>query len=144
MGESRRRPAPLRAVPAEDEAADAAQAAELSRAAREAVRQPADPRIDRQLAWMGLAEEEPGAGGDGGPAEIVADERRDDARVSEPVMAEAAETGPNSAGLDDLRASVAALSALVERAEGRFRALAVVVAVEAVAIVLLAALFLTR
>ena len=31
------------------------QAAELSRAAREAVRQPADPRIDRQLARMGLA-----------------------------------------------------------------------------------------
>ena len=32
------------------------QAAELSRAAREAVRQPADPRIDRQLARMGLAD----------------------------------------------------------------------------------------
>jgi hypothetical protein len=39
-------------------------AAELSRAAREAVRQPADPRIDRQLARMGLAplpEEDAGA-----------------------------------------------------------------------------------
>jgi hypothetical protein len=34
------------------------QAAELSRAAREAVRQPADPRIDRQLARMGLADDE--------------------------------------------------------------------------------------
>ena len=33
------------------------QAAELSRAAREAVRQPADPRIDRQLARMGLADD---------------------------------------------------------------------------------------
>jgi hypothetical protein len=30
--------------------------AELSRIAREAVRQPADPRIDRQLEWMGLTE----------------------------------------------------------------------------------------
>ena len=34
------------------------QAAQLSRAAREAVRQPADPRIDRQLARMGLADDE--------------------------------------------------------------------------------------
>ena len=34
--------------------------AELSRIAREAVRQPADPRLDRQLAKMGLADE-PGA-----------------------------------------------------------------------------------
>lgn len=34
------------------------QAAELSRAAREAVRQPADPRIDRQIARMGLASDE--------------------------------------------------------------------------------------
>jgi hypothetical protein len=30
--------------------------AELSRMAREAVRQPADPRLDRQLARMGLAD----------------------------------------------------------------------------------------
>ena len=34
------------------------QAAELSRAARDAVRQPADPRIDRQLARMGLADDD--------------------------------------------------------------------------------------
>jgi len=45
------------------------QAAELSRAAREAVRQPADPRIDRQLARMGLAgEDEPDAAGAVRPA----------------------------------------------------------------------------
>jgi hypothetical protein len=31
--------------------------AELSRIAREAVRQPADPRLDKQLARMGLADE---------------------------------------------------------------------------------------
>jgi hypothetical protein len=31
--------------------------AELSRIAREAVRQPADPRMDRQLARMGLTDE---------------------------------------------------------------------------------------
>ena len=30
--------------------------AELSRSARQAIHQPADPRLDRQLAWMGLAE----------------------------------------------------------------------------------------
>jgi hypothetical protein len=39
--------------------------AELSRMAREAVRQPADPRLDKQLAWMGLLDTdeppEPGA-----------------------------------------------------------------------------------
>jgi hypothetical protein len=31
--------------------------AELSRIAREAVRQPADPRLDKQLAWMGLTDD---------------------------------------------------------------------------------------
>ena len=35
--------------------------AELSRMAREAVRQPADPRLDRQLARMGLIDDEPAA-----------------------------------------------------------------------------------
>jgi hypothetical protein len=40
---------------------------ELSRIAREAVRQPPDPRLEKQLAWMGLgdapapAEREPGS-----------------------------------------------------------------------------------
>jgi hypothetical protein len=38
--------------------------AELSRMAREAVRQPADPRLDRQLARMGLADA-PATGLDG-------------------------------------------------------------------------------
>jgi hypothetical protein len=31
--------------------------ADLSRIAREAVRQPADPRLDKQLAWMGLTDD---------------------------------------------------------------------------------------
>ena len=150
MGESRRRPPPLRAVPAEDEADDPTQAAELSRAAREAVRQPADPRIDRQLAWMGLADDEPagapderladvGAGAAAAPVAGSADEHG-----GEPVAPVPVETHADVDDLDELRATVARLSAAVERAEGRFRALAVVVAVEAVAIVLVAALFLTR
>jgi len=41
------------APPAEPTLSDA----ELSRIAREAVRQPADPRMDRQLARMGLTDE---------------------------------------------------------------------------------------
>lgn len=41
------------APPAEATTSDA----ELSRIAREAVRQPADPRLDRQLAKMGLTDE---------------------------------------------------------------------------------------
>ena len=45
-------------APTADSTPDELQAAELSRAAREAVRQPADPRIDRQLARMGLADDE--------------------------------------------------------------------------------------
>jgi len=43
------------AIATDDEQGDAAEQARLSRAAREAVRHPADPRIDRQLARMGLA-----------------------------------------------------------------------------------------
>jgi uncharacterized membrane protein len=35
--------------------------AELSRIAREAVRQPADPRLDRQLERMGLTDSPPGS-----------------------------------------------------------------------------------
>ena len=41
------------AAPAEPAMSDA----ELSRIAREAVRQPADPRMDRQLARMGLTDD---------------------------------------------------------------------------------------
>ena len=44
--------------------------AELSRIAREAVHQPADPRLDRQLARMGVMEAaEPVAGPPGQPAD---------------------------------------------------------------------------
>ena len=47
-----------RGTPQAEPTPEELQAAELSRAAREAVRQPADPRIDRQLARMGLADDE--------------------------------------------------------------------------------------
>jgi hypothetical protein len=47
-----------RGTPQAEPTLEELQAAELSRAAREAVRQPADPRIDRQLARMGLADDE--------------------------------------------------------------------------------------
>jgi hypothetical protein len=57
-------PAPAAAEPTPEDL----QAAELSRAAREAVRQPADPRIDRQLARMGLAPtDDEGGAAVGGP-----------------------------------------------------------------------------
>lgn len=48
---SERRPRPPRAEPSPPPTD-----AELSRIAREAVRQPADPRIDKQLARMGLTD----------------------------------------------------------------------------------------
>lgn len=46
------RPHPPKAEPGPTEA-------ELSRMAREAVHQPPDSRIDKQLAWMGLTDSEP-------------------------------------------------------------------------------------
>ena len=47
--------------------------AELSRIAREAVRQSADPRIDRQLEWMGLTEPSEGAEREARPQRAVPD-----------------------------------------------------------------------
>jgi len=52
------------APPAEPTTSDA----ELSRIAREAVRQPADPRMDRQLARMGLTDVADDAGRRSGPS----------------------------------------------------------------------------
>lgn len=52
--DERARPAGHGSRVADDEALDAAQAEALSRAAREAVRQPADPRIERSFAHLGL------------------------------------------------------------------------------------------
>jgi hypothetical protein len=73
------------------------QAAELSRAAREAVRHPADPRIDRQLARMGLAEstEEVAAREDGArvPARVV---RAEDLVRLEDELAEAREAATDA------------------------------------------------
>jgi hypothetical protein len=93
---------------------------------------------------MGLADDEPGGGPDEGAGDVAAVSASADEHGGEPFVPVLAETQAAPGDLDELRASVARLSASVERAEGRFRALAVVVAVEAVAIALVAALFLTR
>ena len=47
---------PVRAQPTKSEPTPAPTEAELSRIAREAVRQPADPRLDKQLERMGLTD----------------------------------------------------------------------------------------
>ena len=103
-----------------------AQAAELSRAAREAVRQPADPRLDRQLARMGLAapatEEAPASG-------------NVDREPSRPDRAEE---------LEALRSTLASTGTALADVTRRVDALRWVVAIEGVAIALLAVLLMLR
>jgi hypothetical protein len=70
--------------------------AELSRIAREAVRQPADPRMDRQLARMGLTD-----GAD------------DDARRASPAAGPSALSTANAARIEQLASRVRWLQVLV-------------------------------
>ena len=109
-----------------DEAAiEQARAAELSRAAREAVRQPADPRIDRQLARMGLA-----------PAdEDTAPPGSMDRQAAQPARADE---------LEAARATSTATQAGLERATRRLDLLTWVVTIEGIAIAILALLVLIR
>lgn len=112
---------PARATdPGDDEAA---RAAELSRAAREAVRQPADPRIDRQLARMGLAPDD--SAGQAGDLRVPA----------RPVRAEE---------LEAARAEAAASAAALSSAGERLRRMTWIAALEAIGIVALVILLLVR
>jgi hypothetical protein len=106
------------------------QAAELSRAAREAVRQPADPRIDRQLARMGLATDEAPPAGDSArvPARVV---RAEDLARLEDDLAEAREAAADA-------------QARLGRADRRLQQLTWAVTIEGVAVALLAVLLLVR
>jgi hypothetical protein len=98
------------------------QAAELSRAAREAVRH-TDPRIDRQLARMGLADPEEQAGD---PT------MRPQMRVVRPE------------DVDRLEDGLAAAEATVARTNQRLNLLTWVVAFEGIAVAILALLLLFR
>jgi hypothetical protein len=98
------------------------QAAELSRAAREAVRQPADPRIDRQLARMGLADDEDTA----------------QSGVRAPVR------GVRVEDIDRLEAELAATRAALAGAERRVNLVTWVVTLEGIAVAILALLLLLR
>jgi hypothetical protein len=104
------------------------QAAELSRAAREAVRHPADPRIDRQLARMGLADDDAAAPGDGGrvAARVV---RAEDVERLEAALAEA-------------QAASADAQARLARADRRLQLLTWAVTLEGIAVAILAVLLL--
>lgn len=118
--------APAAAEPTPEEL----QAAELSRAAREAVRQPADPRIDRQLARMGLATDEAPPAEDGArvPARVV---RAEDLARLEDELAEAREAAADA-------------QARLDGADRRLRQLTWAVAIEGIAVALLAVLLLVR
>jgi hypothetical protein len=104
--------------PADPAAEEAARAAQLSRAAREAVRQPADPRIDRQLARMGLAPS------DGEPPEAP--------------QAPSPGRGVPPDEMGRLEAALVDAEATVGRLGRRLNALTWVVTIEGVAIALLA------
>lgn len=109
------------------ESADDQVAAELSKAAREAVRQ-SDPRIDRQLAKMGLADADDGSADAAVPARPI--------RVSDldALREELAAT----------RSDAASLAVAVEQLRGRVALVGALVAVEGVALVAVAALLLLR
>jgi hypothetical protein len=109
-------------VPPADASPQNAQAAELSRAAREAVRH-TDPRIDRQLARMGLADTE----GETGDAPV-----RPQVRVVRPE------------DVDRLEEDVSAARAAVARANQRVNLLTWVVTFEGIAVAILALLLLFR
>jgi hypothetical protein len=109
-------------TPTADPTPEELQAAELSRAAREAVRQPADPRIDRQLARMGLADDEdPAQNGSRASARSVRAEDVD--RIEE-----------------ELAATRAALAGM----ERRVNVVTWVVSLEGIAVAILALLLLLR
>ena len=98
------------------------QAAQLSRAAREAVRQPADPRIDRQLARMGLADDEdPTQNGPRIPAR-----------------------GVRAEDVDRIEEELAATRAALAGVERRVNLVTWVVTLEGIAVAILALLLLLR
>ena len=98
------------------------QAAELSRAAREAVRQPADPRIDRQLARMGLADDEDPT--QNGPRTAARSVRAED--------------------VDRIEEELAATRAALAGVERRMNLVTWVVTLEGIAVAILALLLLLR
>jgi len=98
------------------------QAAELSRAAREAVRQPADPRIDRQLARMGLADDE--------------DPTRNGLK--------AAGRAVRAEDVERLEEELAATRAALARAERRVNLVTWAVTLEGIAVAILAVLLFLR
>lgn len=106
------------------------QAAELSRAAREAVRHPADPRIDRQLARMGLAES----------TEAVTP-REDGARVPARVV-RAEDLVRLEDDLADAREAAADAQARLARTDRRLQQLIWAVVIEGIAVAILAVLVL--
>ena len=115
------------AAPADVPTSQEQQAAELSRAAREAVRH-TDPRIDRQLARMGLTDEDvpPRENGARVPARVV---RAEDLARLEDELAEAREAA------DDAVTRLA-------RADRRLQLLTWAVTLEGIAIAILALLVL--
>jgi hypothetical protein len=105
------------AIATDDEQGDAAEQARLSRAAREAVRHPADPRIDRQLARMGLAPD----------ADDAAEVRN-----------------ASTTELQEVRSAIAMADEVAAETTRRIDRLTLAVSLEAVAIVVLAVLLLLR
>jgi hypothetical protein len=110
------------ATPPAEPTPEELQAAELSRAAREAVRQPADPRIDRQLARMGLADDEdPALSGVRAPTRVV---RAED--------------------VDRIEEELATARAALASVERRVNLVTWVVTLEGIAVAILAVLLLLR
>ena len=92
--------------------------AELSRIAREAVRQPADPRLDKQLAWMGLTDD---------PAPVAAP----------PVAAPPVAPVASASGAVAMESDLARIESRLRRLESLVWVVLVAVAILAAAVVVL-------
>jgi phytoene dehydrogenase-like protein len=119
------RPADDVASTQDDAKTDDQMSAELSRAAREAVRHPADPRIDRQLARMGLAPEP-------------------DAAAGGPTQDRPAGRSVRSGEVEELRGSLAGAQSSLAAAQRRVVTLIWALAIEGVVIAVLAILLVIR
>jgi hypothetical protein len=109
-------------APSREASREKTQAAELSRAAREAVRH-TDPRIDRQLARMGLADSEESAGDAPMRPQVRVVRPEDVDRLEDGLMAE---------------------QATIARTNRRLNLLTWVVTFEGIAVAILAVLLLLR
>lgn len=125
-----------------DPAADPEQAEALSRAAREAVRQPADPRLERSFAKLGLfTDDTPTEAGTQPPS--ASPPSPSTSATATPVAAVVGAAAP-AVDLDPLRAQLATLQATTERVDRRLATMTILLIIVALGVAIVALLVLVR